>query len=177
MTCDGSDSSPSSPCSAAFASSISGKAACARFSPRWLIRSRWRSGRSDRARRSGAAREDRGEDTDEAEGHADREAEDPLTKLADVLVNAVELTIDSVEPLVDLVEPVADRTGKIVESLVSPPASLHGHPRIVAGIARSRERRGPAPRPSALAARSRSACSGRFADCRGGTGSSSSRAG
>src|SRR5829696_9141766 len=48
MTCDGSDSSPSSPCSAAFASSISGKEACAKFSPRSLIRPPSRRARSDR---------------------------------------------------------------------------------------------------------------------------------
>jgi hypothetical protein len=44
-----------------------------------------------------------------------------------------------------LIEPIADPAGKIVESLIGPPASLHGHPRIVAGVALSHGRREPAP--------------------------------
>jgi hypothetical protein len=48
--------------------------------------------------RSGAAGQDRGEDADEAEGHADCQPENPLTKLPEVLMDAIELAVDSLEP-------------------------------------------------------------------------------
>ena len=61
------------------------------------------------------------------------------------LVDLGEPVVDLVEPFVDLIEPIADPAGKIVESLIGPPASLHGHPRIVAGVALSHGWREPAP--------------------------------
>ena len=62
----------------------------------------------------GAANENRAEDADEAEGHADREPEDPLTKLADVLVAAVGreklITAEMVKPGACVIDVGVNRT-------------------------------------------------------------------
>src|SRR5215210_6008670 len=72
---------------------------------------------------SGAAGEDRGDDAHETRGHPEREAEDPLTKLADVLVDTTEFPIHALES-------ATHGLGEVVDPLVCPAARFHSRPRV-----------------------------------------------